>query len=125
MDFPDLPDIDIDISTSGSTEVDQKLNITCTVILVEGLVGNLTVNWTKTDDLTEVDNLDDLQVRTSDGAVTNSTLVLDPVVFDYRGVYTCVAIFNTSFTNDDATSSKDHELVVDSKFCVTKCILQS
>ena len=119
MDFSDLPDINIDVSTSGSTEVGQTLNITCTVVLVERLVGNLTVNWTKTDDLTEVDNLDDLQVRTSDGAVTNSTLVLDPVVFEYRGVYTCVVMFNTSFTNDDTTSSKDHKLVVDSKFCVT------
>ena len=110
--FADLPDLEVSISTSGSTEVGQKLSITCTVTLVDGLFENITINWTKTDEISEVD-LDSLQVRVDDGAVTNVTLVLDPVLFDYRGDYMCFAMFNISLTNDGDSLSEMHKLTVD------------
>ena len=114
--FSDLPEIKVEISTSGSTEVGQKLNITCTVTLVEGFVGNLTSMW---DDL-DVDMSVNIQnfdmIRTSDGSSSVLTIVLDPVQFDYRGTYICEAMFNTTFTNDDRTNSQDHKLIVDSEY---------
>ena len=73
----------VTISTSGSTEVGQSLNITCTVVLVEGLVGNISIKWDKFDGISELEDLNIPVVRVSDGPVTNVTLMLDPVQFNY------------------------------------------
>ena len=112
----DLPELGINISSSsGSTEVGQKLNITCSVTLVDGLE-SLTIKWDKPN------GVDLVQVRTNDGPMTNLTLVLDPVLFDHKGVYACMAEYNISFTGDGDSLSETHVLVVDCKFILIKLI---
>ena len=111
----DLPELKVNISSSGSTEVGQKLNITCSVTLVDGLK-NLTIKWDKPDGITELIGVDLVQVRTSDGPVTKLTLILDPVLFNHKGVYICMAEYNITVTDDFDSLSKSHVLVVNCKF---------
>ena len=105
----------VTISTSGSTEVGQSLNITCTVVLVEGLVGNISIKWDKMDGISNLEDLNIPVVRVSDGPVTNVTLMLDPVQFNYRGLYMCEAMYNVSLTNDADSLTGDTQLTVDCK----------
>ena len=106
----------VNISTSGSTEVGQSLNITCTVALVEGLVGNINITWDKMDGISNIEDLNISVVRVSDGPVTNVTLMLDPVQFNYRGLYMCEVMYNVSQTNDADSLTEDTKLTVDCKF---------
>ena len=76
--------MEVNISTSGSVEVGQSLNITCTVVFVEGLVGEINITWYQLDDISELEDLDLPVVTVVDGPVTNVTLILDPVQFSYR-----------------------------------------
>ena len=115
--FLELPPLELNISTSGYTQVGQSFNITCSVIVVEGLVVQPSVTWMKMDDVSMGD-LDELNIPTItliDGPVTNVTIVLDPVLFEHRGVYKCMAEFNISLTNDDVSDSEEYELIVDCK----------
>ena len=106
----------VTISTSGSTEVGQSFNITCSVVLVEGLVGNISIKWDKMDGISELEDLNIPVVRVSDGPVTNVTLMLDPVQFNYRGLYMCEAMYNVSLTNDADSLTEVTQLTVDCKF---------
>ena len=115
----DLPELRINILRSGSTEVGQKLNITCSVTLVDGFE-NLTIKWDKPDSTTELIGFD--LVRTNNGPVTNLTLVLDPVLFNHKGVYTCMAEYNITVTGDTDSLSETHVLVVDCKFILIRLI---
>ena len=115
----DLPDLMVTISTSGSIEVGRSLNITCTVVLVEGLVGNITITWDKLDGISELEELNIPVVRVSDGSVTNVTLMLDPVLFNYRGLYMCETMYNVSQTFDAESLTADTEISTLSKFFIT------
>ena len=106
------------ISSVGSTVVGQNLNITCTVRFVDGLVGNLTIKWDKIDDVSNFEDLNLTQVRVTDGAVTNVTLIMEPVLFEYRGMYMCLAIYNTLENADSGSNSIDTNLTVICKFIV-------
>ena len=117
----DLPELKVNISSSGSTEVGQKLNITCSVTLVDGLK-NLTIKWDEPNGITELMGIDLVQVRTNNGPMTNLTLILDPVLFDHKGVYTCMAEYNITVTGDVDSLSKTHVLVVNCKFIKIKWI---
>ena len=117
----DLPELRVNILRSGSTEVGQKLNITCSVTLVDGFE-NLTIKWDKSDGITELIGVDLFQVRTNNGPVTNMTLVLDPVLFNRKGVYTCMAEYNITVTGDADSLSETHVLLVDCKFILIKLI---
>ena len=80
----------------------RSFNMTCSVSIVDGLVEQPNVIWMKMDDVSMGD-LDELNITTItviDGSVTNVTVILNPVLFENRGVYICVAEFNVSFTND-------------------------
>ena len=112
----DLPDLMVTISTSGSIEVGRSLNITCTVVLVEGLVGNISIKWDKMDDISELEELNIPVVRVSDGPVTNVTLMLDPVLFNYRGLYMCETMYNVSQTFDWESLTAHTEISTLSKF---------
>ena len=52
----------------------------------------------------------------SDGSVTNLTLMLDPVLFNYRGLYMCEAMYNVSETFDGDSVTDKTQLAVDCKF---------
>ena len=117
----DLPELKVNISSSGSTEVGQKLNITCSVTLVAGFE-NLTLKWDEPNGITELMGVDLVQVRTNDGPVTNLTLILEPVLFNHKGVYTCMAEYNITVTGDADSLSETHVLVVDCKFILIKLI---
>ena len=117
----DLPELKVNISSSGSTKVGQKLNITCSVTLVDGLE-NLTIKWDEPNGITELIGVDLVQVRTNNGPVTNLTLILDPVLFNHKGVYTCMAEYNILITGDADSLSETHVLVVDCKFILIKLI---
>ena len=112
----DLPDLMVTISTSGSIEVGRSLNITCTVVLVEGLVGNITITWDKLDGISELEELNIPVVRVSDGSVTNVTLMLDPVLFNYRGLYMCETMYNVSQTFDAESLTADTKISIIGEF---------
>ena len=110
----DLPDLEVNIFTSGSVEVGQSLNITCTVVLVEGIVGGINITWDKMEGISELEELDLPVVTVVDGPVTNLTLILDPVQFNYRGVYMCEALYNVTQTFDADSHTEIIGVVVDS-----------
>ena len=113
-----LPDMQLNISTVGSTEVGQNLNITCIVRVVERLVVKPTIEITKMN-TTDTYLLQDINVPYSiitddTGSETNVTITLEPVRFEDRGVYRCMANFNvTGFngTNDPSTATYDAQSV--------------
>ena len=118
--FLEIPPLELNIPTSGYTEVGQSFNMTCSVRVVEGLVQQPNVTWMKMDDVSMGD-LDELNIPTItliDGPVTNVTIVLDPVLFEHRGVYICMAEFNISLTNDADSNSQEYELIVDCKLLI-------
>ena len=95
--------------------------MTCSVRVLEVLVQQLSVTWTKMDDVSMGD-LDELNITTItviDGSVTNVTVILDPVLFEHRGVYICMAEFNISLTNDADSNSHEYILIVDCKLRVS------
>ena len=94
--------------------------MTCSVRVVEGLVQQPNVTWMKMDDVSMGD-LDELNITTItviDGSVTNVTVMLDPVLFEHRGVYICMAEFNIDFTNDADSNSQEYILIVDCKLSI-------
>ena len=115
-----MPPLELNISTSGYTQVGLSFNMTCSVRVVEGLVQQPDVTWMKMDDVSMGD-LDELNIPTItviDGSVTNVTVILDPVLFEHRGVYICMAEFNESLTNDADSDSQEYELIVDCKLSI-------
>ena len=127
--LPALPDIQLNISTMGSTKVGQILNIMCTVRVVERLVLSPTIEIMKMN-TTDTYLLQDTNIpytTTTDGtgSETNWTIILGPVRFEDRGVYICNVYFNVTGVNgnnDLATATydfqfaeKDYELIVDCK----------
>ena len=118
--FLEIPPLQLNISTSGYTEVGQSFNMTCSVRVVEGLVEQPNVTWMKMDDISMGD-LNDLNIPTItviDGSHTNVTVILDPVLFEHRGMYICMAEFNISLTNDADSDSQEYKLIVDCKLCI-------
>ena len=118
--FSEIPSLELNISTSGYTEVGQSFKMTCSVRVVEGLVQQPNVTWMKMDDVSMGD-LDELNITTItviDGSVTNVTVILDPVLFEHRGMYICMAEFNISLTNDADSNSQEYKLIVDCKLLI-------
>ena len=116
-----MPPLELNISTSGYTQVGQSFNMTCSVRVLEVLVQQLSVTWTKMDDVS-IGDLDELNITTItviDESVTNVTVILDPVLFEHRGVYICMAEFNISLTNDADSNSHEYILIVDCKLRVS------
>ena len=117
----------LNISTVGSTEVGQTLNITCTMRVVERLVITPTIEimkWNTTDIYLLQDINIPFTITTDDsGSETNLTIILEPVKFEDRGVYICIAGFNVTGVNgtdDPATGTydaqsreQDYEVIVD------------
>ena len=111
-----LPDIQLDISTVGSTKIGQNLNITCTVRVVERLVVTPTIEIMKmnTTDIYLLQDINISYVITTDntGSETNWTIILEPVKLEDRGVYMCKADFNVTGvkgTDDAATATYDRK----------------
>ena len=117
----------LNISTVGSTEVGQNLNITGTVRVVKRLVVSPTIEIMKMN-TTDTYILQDINIAytfTTDdtGSETNWTIILEPVRFENRGVYICKANFNMTGVNgndDPVTATYDaqskiqeYELIVD------------
>ena len=94
--------------------------MTCSVRVVEGLVEQPNVTWMKMDDVSmgDLNDLNISSITVTDGSVTNVTVVLDPVLFEHRGVYICMAEFNISLTNDADSNSREYKLIVDSKLYI-------
>ena len=112
-----MPQLEVNISTSGFTEVGLSFNMTCSVRVVEGLVEQPSVTWMKMDDVS-IGDLDELNITTItvvEGSVTNVTVILDPVLFEHRGVYICMAHLNILLTFDVHSDSLEYELIVDCK----------
>ena len=126
----------LNIVTVGSTEVGQNLNITCTVRVVERLVVKPTIEITKMN-ATDIYLLEDINVPYSTfntGSENNATITLEPVRFEDRGVYICMAEFNVTGingTNDPTTATydaqstvEDFELIVNCKLYIYQQILK-
>ena len=117
----------LNISTVGSTEVGQNLNIICTVRVVERLVvtPNIEIMKMNTTDIYLLQDTNIPYTITTDdtGSETNWTIILEPVRFENIGIYICKADFNVTGVNgtdDTATATydgqmaeEDYELIVD------------
>ena len=112
--------MEVTISTSGSTVVGQSLNITCSVVLIEGLVSSniISIEWDKMDAVSKIDDLNLLTVTTVDNGMAMVTLILDPVEFNHRGVYICKAEYNVTVTGDKESRSVSTNLTVDCKLYI-------
>ena len=116
-----MPPLELNISTSGYTEVGQSFNMTCSVRVVKGLVQQPNVTWMKKDDVSMGD-LDEINIPTItviDGSVINVTVILDPVLFEHRGVYICMAEFNISLTYDIDSDFQEYILIINCKLRVS------
>ena len=127
----------LNISTVGSTEVGQNLNITCTVRVVERLVVTPTIEIMKMNisDIFVLHALNISYTVTTDntGSETNQTIIIEPVRFEDRGVYICKVDFNVTGingTDDPATATydvqfaeEDFELIVDCELYNNICIV--
>ena len=73
-----MPPLELNISTSGYTEVGLSFNMTCSVRVVEGLVQHPNVTWMKMDDVSmgDLDELNISSIAVIDGSVTNVTVIL-------------------------------------------------
>ena len=93
-------------SSVGSVEVGQSLTVTCTITTVARLAVTPNVIFIKMNE-TDMEMLSDLDVpytiTTDDtGAVTNYTLMFNPLRFEDAGLYACMAEFNvTGYNNTD------------------------
>ena len=81
----------LNISTMGSTEVGQNLNITCTMRVVERLVVTPTIeimkmNTTDTHILQDT-NISYIVTTDDTGSETNWTIILQPVTFKDIYIY--------------------------------------
>ena len=94
--------------------------MTCSVRVVEGLVQQPSVTWIKMDDVSMGDlyELNITTVTVTDSPVTNVTVILDPVLFEHRGVYICMADFNISLTNDADSDSQEYILLIDCELLI-------
>lgn len=107
----------INITATGSPSIGQVLSITCIVEFTKGLFVIPEIKWLKIDDVNEddssIDSLGIDNVTTVDGNLVNSTLILDPVLFEYRGSYFCMAEYNeTTFTHDSDSIGDEFILVI-------------
>ena len=125
--MPALPNMQVDISSVGSTKVGQDLCITCTVRLVERLVVKPTIMimiMNSSDIYLLQDTNIPYNITTNDnGSETNLTLKLK-VKFEYRGVYVCNADFNVTGvhgTNDPATATHDAQFVEEEFQLIVQC----
>ncbi len=115
-----VPPSDVAISQDYTDPLYTGTNqtITCSVVLVEGLVGNISILWDKMDTISDIEDLSIPIVTMVDGGMTNVTLVMDPVLFEYRGMYICEAMYNVTVTDDADTQSDDYNLTVNCKLSV-------
>ena len=122
----------LNISTVGSTEVGQNLNITCTVKVVERLVVMSTIEIIKMN-ITDTYLTQDVNIfytiTTNDiGSETYWTIILEPVKFEDRGVYICKSEFNVTGvngTNDPATATYDAQFVEEDYELIVDCELHN
>ena len=102
-------------SSVGSVEVGQSLTVTCTITTVARLAVTPNVIFVKINE-TDMEMLSDLDVpytiTTDDtGAVTNYTLMFNPLRFEDAGMYTCMAEFNvTGYNNTDNPATKTGDM---------------
>ena len=100
-------------SSVGLVEVGQSLTVTCTITTVARLAVTPNVIFIKMNETMKM--LSDLDIpytiTTDDtGAVTNYTLMFNPLRFEDAGMYTCMAEFNVTGynnTDDSATETGD------------------
>ena len=133
----DMTDIQLNISTVGSTEVGQNLNITCTVRVVERLVVTPSIEIMKMNstDMYLVQDINTPYIVTIDNtrSETNWTIILEPVRFEDRGTYICEADFNVTGVNgtddpvtatyDAQFTTEDYELIVDCELKNNNCTI--
>ena len=123
-----LPQMTVNFTMFGSSEVGQSLNITCTVRTVERLVVTPVITIIRINQ-TGMDMISDLgrpyTITTDDtGSVTNYTLILDQVMIGDGGLYTCMAEFNvTGYNNDTNTATYDYQEASDTLTLIINCKL--
>lgn len=112
----DLPELIVEITYSlDAPEEGASLNITCTVTYPESLIIVPTVSWS----LPISGSLPETRTSSLTESLINVTLSLDPVLYDYNGVYLCVAEYNvTSYSFDHDRNSTEYELDVSCKLII-------
>ena len=134
----DLPDwIPMTSSTgSGSGEVGQPFNLSCSVTLVERMVvspgSDYNITWMKMDSQGEIGKHINIPTLTEVGDPTTTvTLAFDMLRFEDRGEYICIAEFNLTTTNDAKDGFDEYDIITASEletllrgiFTNFKCVL--
>ena len=108
----DLPEFSLTVEYSGSNLTGNNFTLNCSVNLVMGLVGDTEFTWNKI----EGPMMNFNPARDVDSSQADSRVVdFVPLVYDNRGLYQCVFIFDSSITNDNISIVKSYSLVIESK----------
>ena len=117
LELPDEIPI-INITASGSGEVGQLFNLSCSVTLVErmwvspGIDYNIT--WIKMDNVSQGEIGKDISIpieATMIDSTTTLTLTFDRLRFEDRGTYICIAEFNITTTYDAGDESAQQDII--------------
>ena len=110
------------VTASGSAEVGQSFNLSCSVTLVERMVVSpgidYNITWMKVNNVNEGVIGKDINITTvtaMDDVTITVNLVFDPLQFGDRGNYICIAEFNVTTTQDEGIGFDEVDVVVDCK----------
>ena len=110
------------VTASGSSEVGQSFNLSCSVTLLERMVVSpgidYNITWTKMDNVSEGVIGKDINITTMttiSDPITTIKLIFDPLEFGDRGKYICNVEFNVTTTQDVGTGSDEVDVIVDCK----------
>ena len=97
------------VSSNGSRDIGSNFSLTCQLETVPGLIGNSTLSWQNSrGNIVEMSQY-------SGTNLTDVTLNLNPLMFEDRGLYICIASFMSSVTNDMFSNSTEYNLTVQSQ----------
>ena len=114
------------VTPSGSSELGQPFNLSCSVTLVERMVVSpgidYNITWMKMNSVNKGVigyDIDITTVTAMNDTTTTIKLIFDQLQFEDRGNYICMAELNVTTTLDEGIGFDEADIVVD---CKLNCI---
>ena len=108
------------VTDSGSREVGQSFNLSCSVTLLERMVVtpgmDYNITWMKMDNASQGVVGMDINIPTVMAVgdpTTTVTLTFDPLTYGDRGIYICIAEFNITTTLDAGDGFDEYAIILD------------
>lgn len=123
--YIDLPKLQVAISTSPQDPLlGQPFNITCSVMFTYGLINTPNITWSKSDSISNIDDLYMTEKTSLYEPVLNLTLIADELELNYRGRYVCTAFYNfTDSTFDFDSVTESYSIYLPGKWIILKLII--